>query len=312
VLENALVLCVDERIDSGRELLPALELAVESGRPLLLVVLGLGGDAAATLDANTRQGRVTSVAVTAPDFLERRRRNLEDIAILTGGEAITEELGRSLEHVRPAQLGSARRVVATRAHTTIVGGGGDPAAIAARVEALRGELERDDPAPFFRERLRQRLARLAAGVATLGVGAATEAEAKERASRAEDAVRAAGAALREGVVPGGGVALLRAREAIVETGLAPGEVTGARIVRRALEEPLRRIAANAGFDGSLVVSRVCRLGPREGFDAVTGEYRDLVEAGVIDAAPVVRSALENAASIAKTVLVAECVTAAGA
>ncbi|MGH2947440.1 MAG: chaperonin GroEL [Solirubrobacteraceae bacterium] len=309
VLEDAFVLCVDGRIRSGRELLPVLELVVESGRPLLLVVLGLDEDARGTLVANALRGRLTSVAVTAPDFLERRRRNLEDIATLTGGVAITEELGLGLEHVRLSQLGSARRVVVTRDATTIAGGGGDPAAIAARIDGLRRELERDDRPAFFRERLRQRLARLAAGVAAIKVGAATEAERRERILRAQDAVRAAEAALWGGTVPGGGVALLRAREAIEADGLEPDEVTGTEIVRRALEEPLRRIAENAGHEGSVVVERVRRLGPREGLDAATGEYRDLVDAGVLDPTPVVRAALENAASIAKTVLLAECVVA---
>ena len=309
VLEDPHVLCVDERITSADALLPALELAAGSGRPLLLVVLGLGEEARAMLVANRLRGRVTAVAVTAPDFLDRRRRNLEDIAILCGGEAITEELGLSLERVGPAQLGRARRAVVTRSTTTIVDGAGDRAAIAARIDEIRRELEHDDPLDFFRERLRARLARLSGGVATIRVGAATEAEARERLLRAEDAVRAAEAALREGVVAGGGVALLRAAAAIDASGLAGDEATGARIVRRALEEPLRRLAANAGLEPSVVVDRVRGLGPGEGLDAATGEYRHLIDAGILDATLVVRSALEHAASIAKTVLVAECVVA---
>jgi chaperonin GroEL len=197
----------------------------------------------------------------------------------------------------------------TRTTTTIVDGAGDRAAIAARIEGLRRELDHGDQLDFFRERLRTRLARLSGGVATIRVGAATEAEAKERLLRAEDAVQAAQAAIRGGVVPGGGVALLRARDAIDAHGLEPDEATGTEIVRRALEQPLRRIAENAGLEGSVAVERVRGLGPREGLDAVSGEYRDLVDAGVVDPAPVVRSALENAASIAKTVLVVECVAA---
>jgi chaperonin GroEL len=309
VLEHPHILCVDKRITSGDELVPVLELAVESGRPLLLVAISLDKAAQAMLVANARRGRITSVAVAAPDFLEQRRRNLEDIAILTGGQAITEELGLGLEHVRLAQLGGARRVVVTRDATTIVGGAGDPEAIEARIDGLRRELDRQDHVPFLRERLRQRLARLAAGVAAIRVGAATEAERGERLLRAEDAMHAARSALREGIVPGGGVALLRAGEAIDPRALAGDEATGAAIVRRALEEPLRRIAENAGLEGSVVVERVRGLGPSDGLDVATGEYRDLVAAGVVDATLVVRSALENAASIAKTVLVAECVAA---
>jgi chaperonin GroEL len=309
VLEHPHVLCVDQRIGSGDELLPVLELAAESGRPLLLVVLGMDEHARTTLLRNQARGHVTAVAVTAPDFLERRRRNLEDIAVLTGGEAITEELGLRLEHVRRAQLGSARRVVVTRETTTIVDGAGDRVAIEARIDGLRRELDRDDQLPFFRERLRERLARLAAGVAVVRVGAHTEAEGRERMLRAEDAVRAAQAALREGVVPGGGVALLRARDAIDASGLEPDEATGAGIVRRALEEPLRGIARNAGLEPSVVVERVRTMGPRDGLDAAAGQYRDLVEAGIVDATLVVRSALENAISVAKTLLLAECVAA---
>jgi chaperonin GroEL len=309
VLEHPHVLCVDRRIASGDELVPALELAVASGRPLLLVVLGLDEDPRAMLVANTLRERVAAVAVTAPDFLDRRRRNLEDIAILCGGEAITEELGLGLAQVRPAQLGSARRVVVTRETTTIVDGAGDRAAIQARIDELRAELDRGGHVEFFRERLRARLARLAAGVATIKVGAATQAEARERMLRVEDAVRSADAALREGVVPGGGVALLRAREAIDLRGLETDEATGAAILGRALEEPLRRIAANAGLEPAVVVERVRELGPAFGLDAATGEYRDLLDAGIVDATLVVRSALENAVSIAKTLLVVECLVA---
>jgi chaperonin GroEL len=309
VLEHPHVLCVDRRIASGEELVPALELAVGSGRPLLLVVVGLADDARGLLVANRLRERVTAVAVAAPDFLDRRRRNLEDIATLTGGEAITEELGLGLDRVGLAQLGSARRAVITRASTTIIDGDGDPAAIDARIDGLRRELDRDDQLAFFRDRLRARLARLAGGVATIKVGAATEAEADERRLRAEDAVRSAQAALRHGVVPGGGVALLRAGEAIDPRGVPADEATGAEIVRRALEEPLRRIAANAGLEPAVVVDAVRGLGPGEGLDAVTGEYRDLVDAGIVDATHVVCSALENAVSIAKTLLLAECVVA---
>jgi chaperonin GroEL len=305
VLEDPHILCADVRITTARELLPALELAAESGRPLLVVALALDGDARTTLVANALRGRVAGVGVTAPDFLDRRRRNLEDIAIATGGEAITGELGRGLERIRLSQLGSARRVVVTPHATTIVDGAGDPGAIEARMAGLRRELERDDQAPFFRERLRQRLARLAGGVAAIRVGAATEAEARERMLRAEDAVHAAGAALRDGLVVGGGVALLRAIEAIDASGLEPDEATGTEVVRRALEAPLRRIAESAGLEGSVAVEHVRRLGL--GVDAVTGEYRELAAAGIVDPAPVVRAALEHAASVAKTVLVAECV-----
>jgi chaperonin GroEL len=307
ILEQPHVLCADRRIRSAEELVPVLELVVESKRPLLLVVLGLDAEASRMLVANTLRGRITAVAVTAPDFLERRRRNLEDIAILTGGEPIAEELGRGLEHVRLDQVGSARRAIVTRETTTIVDGGGERAAIEARIDELRRELDRDGQVPFLRERLRGRLARLAAGVATIEVGAATESEASERLQRAQDAIRAAAAALDEGVVPGGGVALLRARDAVDPTGLHADEATGADIVRRALEEPLRRIAENAGLEPAPVIERVRGLAPREGLDAATGEYRDLVAAGIVDPTRVVRSALENAASIAKTLLLAESV-----
>jgi chaperonin GroEL len=307
VLEDAYILCVDRRISTPEELPPVLDEVTETGRPLLIVALAMNGEAQAALLAARARGRLTSVAVMAPDFLERRRRNLEDIAILTGGEAITEELGLELERVRLAQLGSARRVVVTRNSTTIIDGAGDTTKIDARIDALRVELERERLPQFLRDRLRERLARLASGVAAIKVGAATEFEIRERMRRSEDAVRAAEAALREGIVPGGGAALLGAQEAIDATGLEPDETTGAMILRRALEEPLRRIATSAGMDDSLAVERARALGPGGGLDAVTGEWRDLVEAGIIDPTLVIRSALEAAVSIAKTVLVSECV-----
>jgi chaperonin GroEL len=265
------------------------------------------GDALRTLVTNKLRGVLTSVAIVTPEFGERRTRVLEDLAVLTGGQPVTEDLGLALETLTLEQLGQAKRVVVDQLTTTIVGAAGDPAAIQARIARIRAELDARGQTHFDRGKLRERLARLVGGVAVIRVGAPTETELRERRHRVEDAVQATRAARTEGILPGGGVALVNAQAAIDTDGLSPDEATGAAIVRRALEEPLRWIAGNAGFDGSVVVERVRALGPGEGLDAATGSYCDLVEAGVIDPAMVTCSALEHAASIAKTVLTAECI-----
>jgi len=247
--------------------------------------------------------------VKAPGFGDRRKRMLEDIAVLTGGEVITEEMGLKLENTQLTQLGQARKVVVTKDTTTIIDGAGDPEAIKGRIKQIKQEIEATD-SDFDREKLQERLAKLSGGVAVVKVGAATETEMKERKHRVEDALQATRAALEEGIVPGGGVALLNATEAIdLDSYEDQDERTGARIVLRTLEEPLRQIAENAGVEGSIVVSKVREMKPGEGFNAATGEYTDLVKAGVIDPTMVTRSALQNAASIAKNILTTECVVA---
>jgi chaperonin GroEL len=307
VLEYAYILLADETIDSGEQLGPVLELVRQSGRPLLVVAEMIEGEALRTLVANKLRGLVTSVAVVTPDFGERRTRLLEDVAILTGGQALTEDLGVTLETVRLRHLGQARRVVVDATTTTIVGGRGDREAIDRRLRQLRSELERRGTTHFDKGKIRERMARLVGGVAVIKVGGHTETELRERRHRVEDAVQATRAARTEGILPGGGVALVRARAAIDVAGLTPDEATGARIVRRALEEPARQIATNAGLEPADVIARIRELGPGEGLDVATGRWCDLYEAGVIDPAMVTRSALEHAASIAKTVLTAECV-----
>jgi chaperonin GroEL len=247
--------------------------------------------------------------VKAPGFGDRRKRMLEDIAILTGGEVITEEMGLKLENTQLTQLGQARKVVVAKDTTTIIDGAGDGDAIKGRIKQIKSEIENTD-SDFDREKLQERLAKLSGGVAVVKVGAATETEMKERKHRVEDALQATRAALEEGIVPGGGVALMNATEAVTLDGYDdPDERTGAQIVLRTLEEPLRQIAENSGVEGSIVVSKVRELKPGEGFNAATGDYGDLVKAGVIDPTMVTRSALQNAASIAKNILTTECVVA---
>jgi chaperonin GroEL len=310
VLEDPLVLLASQKIGNVQDLLPVLNAAAQSGKPLLIISDDLEGEALAALIVNNVRGIMSVAAVRAPSFGDRRKRMLEDLAILTGGEVITAELGLTLEGTTLDQLGSARRAVITKDDTVIIDGAGDPGSIEGRTAQIRAELAATE-ADFDREKLQERLARLAGGIALIKVGAATETELKERKHRVEDALSAVRAALEEGIVPGGGVAYLRAQEAVagtVET-LEGDQKTGARIVHRALEEPIRQIATNAGADGSIVVSRVREHGGTVGFNALTGEYEDLVQAGITDPTMVSRSALQNAASIGALILTTEAVVA---
>jgi chaperonin GroEL len=310
VLDDPYILIASQKIGNVQDLLPILNQVMQTGKPLLIISDDLEGEALAALIVNKARGALDAAAIRAPLFGDRRKRMLEDIAILTGGEVITEELGLKLENVRLDQLGRAGKAVVTKDGTTIVGGAGDPQRISGRVKQLKSELEVTSQ-DYDRQKLNERLAKLAGGVAVVKVGAATESELREKKHRVEDALSATRAALEEGIVPGGGVALLHAQGPVGELldTLDGDERTGALIVQRALEEPIKQIAVNSGADGSIVAEKVRGREDSIGFNALTGEYEDLVSAGIIDPAMVTRSALQNAASIGALIVTTDVVVA---
>ncbi len=308
VLDEPYILIANQKISAVKDLLPVLEKVMQAGKSLLIVSEDLEGEALATIVVNKIRGTFKAAAVKAPGFGDRRKAMLGDIAILAGGQVISEEVGLKLESVGLDMLGSARKVVVTKDDTTIVDGGGSADEITGRVNQIKAEIDRSD-SDYDREKLQERLAKLAGGVGVIKVGAATEVELKEKKHRIEDAVQTTKAAVEEGIVAGGGITLLHAQEALEKLELIGDEATGKTIVRRALEEPLKVIAHNAGLEGGVVVEKIRTMGPGEGLNAATGEYGDLFKAGVVDATKVTRSALQNAASIAALFLTTEAIVA---
>src|SRR5436309_2431990 len=308
VLEEPYVLIANQKISSVKDLLPVLEKIMQTGKPLVVIAEDVEGEALATLVVNKIRGTFRSVAVKAPGFGDRRKAMLQDIAILTGGQVISEEVGLKLENASLDLVGKARKIVVTKDDTTVVEGSGDAEQIKGRINQIKAEIEKTD-SDYDSEKLQERLAKLAGGVAVIKVGAATEVELKEKKHRIEDAVQTTKAAVEEGIVPGGGVALLSSQAALDKVDLEADELTGANIARRALEDPIKQIATNAGLEGGVVVEKVRSLGAGHGLNAADGDYVDMFKAGIVDAAKVTRSALQNAASIAALFLTTEAVVA---